>query len=166
MVDSVQDARGGRGLVIMVKSQALFNSLMLSVSKSGSGNGTVTSDPPGILCGSDCVESYDEPQTVTLTATPYPGSTFEGWTGCDSMDDDICSIYITETKIVTAAFADCPADYNDDGKVDGLDFIIFRNEWGRTDCLSVGCEGDMNSDGKVDGLDFIIFRNDWGKVCP
>ena len=31
----------------------------LDISKSGNGTGTVTSDPAGINCGSDCSESYD-----------------------------------------------------------------------------------------------------------
>jgi hypothetical protein len=64
------------------------------------------------------------------------------------------------------AILKCPADYNDDSKVDGLDFIIFRNEWGRDDCDIAECECDMNCDGKVDGLDFIIFRNNWGCIYP
>jgi hypothetical protein len=57
-------------------------------------------------------------------------------------------------------------DFNYDCVVDGLDFIMFRNEWGVTDCVNVGCACDMNEDGKVDGLDFITFRNNWGKTCP
>jgi hypothetical protein len=61
---------------------------------------------------------------------------------------------------------ECPGDFNDDGKVDGLDFIIFRNGWGSTDCgTSLDCPADMNGDGKVDGLDFIEFRNNWGSIC-
>jgi endo-1,4-beta-xylanase len=56
-------------------------------------------------------------------------------------------------------------DFNGDGKVDGLDFIAFRNEWGNTGCSSSNtCHCDMNEDGKVNGLDFIIFRNNWGKT--
>jgi hypothetical protein len=61
---------------------------------------------------------------------------------------------------------DCEGDFNEDSKVDGLDFIMLRNEWGMTDCLTNSCGCDMNEDGKVDGLDFIIFRNNWGEVCP
>jgi len=94
------------------------------------------------------------------------GGNFYGW----AWGENIGWIHLKNMsipyKVQTAWVPECPADYNDDGKVDGLDFIIFRNQWGRTDCLSVGCEGDMNSDGKVDGLDFIIFRNNWGKICP
>jgi hypothetical protein len=57
---------------------------------------------------------------------------------------------------------------NGDDIIDGLDFIIFRNEWGMTGCNdpNTQCLCDFNTDGKVDGLDFIIFRNSWGKKCP
>ncbi len=53
----------------------------LTVERLGSGSGTVTSDPAGIQCGSDCSQSYDEGATVTLTATPASGSEFAGWSG-------------------------------------------------------------------------------------
>jgi hypothetical protein len=68
--------------------------------------------------------------------------------------------------VATQSVSECTADFNDDGLVDGLDFIAFRNEWGSTGCgSSLICLCDMNDDGNVDGLDFIIFRNNWGNVC-
>ncbi|MCI0469532.1 MAG: matrixin family metalloprotease, partial [Nitrospirae bacterium] len=50
----------------------------LTVSKSGTGSGTVSSSPSGISCGVDCSESYNSGTTVILTATPAAGSTFSG----------------------------------------------------------------------------------------
>ena len=41
----------------------------LTVGKSGTGSGTVTSSPAGINCGSDCSEAYASGTSVTLTAT-------------------------------------------------------------------------------------------------
>jgi hypothetical protein len=57
----------------------------LSVDRSGGGSGTVTSDPAGISCGLACRADYLRGTTVTLTATPTPGSFFEEWRGgpCD-----------------------------------------------------------------------------------
>ena len=42
----------------------------LTVTKAGNGVGTVTSNPAGINCGTDCTESYPTNTMVTLTATP------------------------------------------------------------------------------------------------
>ena len=53
----------------------------LAVTKQGSGSGTVTSSPAGILCGAACLASYVHGTVVTLTATPAAGSVFAGWTG-------------------------------------------------------------------------------------
>ena len=53
----------------------------LTVVKSGGGSGTVTSNPAGINCGSDCSASFTNGTSVTLTATPASGSTFAGWEG-------------------------------------------------------------------------------------
>ncbi|MCP4202860.1 MAG: CSLREA domain-containing protein [bacterium] len=54
---------------------------LLTVSKVGSGSGTVTSAPAGIDCGADCAEAYDLGAVVTLTATADTSSTFAGWSG-------------------------------------------------------------------------------------
>jgi hypothetical protein len=54
---------------------------MLSIAKSGTGTGTVSSSPAGINCGSTCSASYNSGTVITLTATPASGSTFTGWSG-------------------------------------------------------------------------------------
>ena len=57
----------------------------LTVSKTGSGSGTVTSDPEEINCGDTCSAQFVLSTDVTLTATPDSGSIFGGWSGdCDS----------------------------------------------------------------------------------
>ena len=53
----------------------------LSVAKTGTGNGTVTSSPAGINCGTDCLESYANGTVVVLSAIPAAGSVFFGWSG-------------------------------------------------------------------------------------
>jgi len=75
----------------------------LSVFLDGTGNGSVTSIPTGIDCGTSCSESFDYGTVITLTATTDVGSTFDGWSGaCSGMGD--CNVIITETKVVTATF--------------------------------------------------------------
>ena len=53
----------------------------VSVVKAGSGTGVVTSAPGAIVCGDICHSSFAKPTTVTLTASPSPGSVFTGWAG-------------------------------------------------------------------------------------
>jgi poly(3-hydroxybutyrate) depolymerase len=75
----------------------------LTVSKSGTGSGTVGSSPPGIRCGSTCAASYASGASVTLTATANAGSTFSGWSGACSGTSD-CTVSMSAARTVTAAF--------------------------------------------------------------
>ena len=75
----------------------------LTVGKSGTGSGTVTSSPAGINCGSDCGESYAGGTSVTLTASPAAGSTFAGWSGACSGTGS-CNVTLTAAQSVTATF--------------------------------------------------------------
>src|SRR5207245_1465420 len=67
-------------------------SFTLTVSKTDLGDGTVTSSPAGINCGSSCSASYVSGTTVTLTATPDLLSGFGGWSGCDSVSGNTCTV--------------------------------------------------------------------------
>jgi hypothetical protein len=75
----------------------------LSVSKTGSGSGTVTSSPAGISCGTTCSGSFRSGASVSLTAAPAAGSTFRGWAGSCSGNSG-CRIAMTSAKSVTATF--------------------------------------------------------------
>jgi len=83
--------------------QLLSTQYTLTVSKSGTGNGTVTSSPSGIDCGSDCSESYNQGTSVTLTATAASGSIFGGWSGACS-GTGTCTVTMNAAKSVTATF--------------------------------------------------------------
>jgi len=76
----------------------------LTVTKAGTGSGTVTSAPTGINCGSDCVENYAPGASVTLTASPATGSTFTGWSGNCSGSNTTCTVTMSAAKTVTATF--------------------------------------------------------------
>ena len=52
---------------------------LLSVTKKGTGSGTVKSSPAGIDCGEDCTQRYPPDTVVALTAHPDPGSFFASW---------------------------------------------------------------------------------------
>src|SRR5207237_711037 len=90
---------------------ATFNTkaVTLTVSKAGTGSGAVTSSesPPQIDCEATCVTAsapYDSGATVTLTAAPASGSTFAGWSGCDTVSGSTCTVTMNAVRSVTATF--------------------------------------------------------------
>jgi hypothetical protein len=63
----------------------------------------------------------------------------------------------------------CACDLNSDGSCNGLDWLLFYPDWGRTDCTGSPdpCECDLNTDGSCNGLDWLLFYPDWGRTdCP
>ncbi|WP_168058585.1 InlB B-repeat-containing protein [Candidatus Manganitrophus noduliformans] len=76
----------------------------LSVTKSGTGTGTVTSSPAGIDCGATCSAPFNINASVTLTAAPAANSTFTGWSGCNSASGTSCTVTMNTAKTVTASF--------------------------------------------------------------
>jgi hypothetical protein len=75
----------------------------ITVSKSGTGAGTVTSSPAGINCGDDCSKLYKQGTTVTLTATPSWESIFAGWSGACSGTGP-CTITLSSNTNIVASF--------------------------------------------------------------
>ncbi len=76
----------------------------LSVSKAGTGAGTVTSTPAGIDCGATCAASYETGTTVTLSAAPDATSTFAGWSGAGCSGTGSCVVTVDAARSVTATF--------------------------------------------------------------
>jgi hypothetical protein len=75
----------------------------LTVTKAGSGSGTVTSSPAGVSCGGTCAHQFAYGTSVTLTATPATGSTFTGWSGACS-GTGTCTVTTNSAKAATATF--------------------------------------------------------------
>lgn len=75
----------------------------LTVTKSGTGSGTVTSSPSGISCGSTCGATYPSGTSVTLSATAASGSTFAGWSGACT-GTGACTVSLSAARSVTATF--------------------------------------------------------------
>ncbi|NPV82539.1 MAG: hypothetical protein HPY46_03005 [Candidatus Aminicenantes bacterium] len=83
---------------------AIFN---LTISKAGTGTGTVTSSPAGVDCGLDCSEAYSASTSVQLTAAWAPGSMFAGWSGdvpAGHESDNPVTITMDGNKNLTATF--------------------------------------------------------------
>ncbi len=75
----------------------------LTVSRSGTGSGRVTSSPAGIDCGSSCTASFPGGTVVSLTATADAGSTFAGWSGACA-GTGACGVTMSGDRSVGAAF--------------------------------------------------------------
>ena len=83
------------------------NTCPLTVSKAGTGSGTVNSSPAGIDCGPTCSAFFDTGTAVTLTALPASGSRFSGWSGACS-GTGACQVTMSTALSVTATFTLLP----------------------------------------------------------
>ncbi len=95
----------------------------VTVTRAGAGDGTVTSNPAGITCGSVCTFNFPGASVVVLTATPTATSAFAGWSGdCSGTGD--CTLTMTAARSVTATFT-CRADFNNAGGLTVQDIFDF-----------------------------------------
>jgi hypothetical protein len=75
----------------------------LFVTKTGSGSGTVSSQPTGIDCGATCSNGFIPGSAITISATASPGSLFVGWSGACT-GNDTCTVTANGETLVTAQF--------------------------------------------------------------
>ncbi len=91
-------------------AKAIANAQKLTLTKAGSGHGTVKA--AGLTCEVLCtstVSLYQGPttkpgKTVTLKATSAPGSKTVVWSGCESEPEGNCVVTMEGAKNVTATF--------------------------------------------------------------
>ena len=84
------------------------NVATLIISKSGAGNGLVSSAPAGINCGSTCVANITQNTSVTLSAAASVGSTFNGWSGGCAGAASTSTFVLVATSICIATFTATP----------------------------------------------------------
>jgi len=75
----------------------------LTVTAPAAGTGTITSNPSGIQCPSQCSANFAASTRVTLTETPGSNYFFEGWSGACSGSGS-CTVTMTAATSVSAAF--------------------------------------------------------------
>jgi len=78
--------------------------LTLTTNKTGTGSGTITSNPSGIDCGKICSASFISGSTVSLTTAASAGSTFSGWSGACSGTISPLTTTLDKAKTCTATF--------------------------------------------------------------
>lgn len=95
------DNTGDDGAVRLVRGG---QSSWLSVTKAGTGSGTITG--PGINCGADCSEAYAPGTLLALSATPASGSVVSGWGGaCFGLPPGAyCPLTMNMNQAVTVTF--------------------------------------------------------------
>jgi hypothetical protein len=104
--------------------------LTLSVEKTGTGIGTVTSSPSGLNCGSTCNASFSEGTVVTLTAMAATDSAFISWTGCTSADGNVCFVTVMEQVSLIATFDALPPGLSVDEGTIGTQITIAGGGFG------------------------------------
>ncbi len=82
----------------------------VTVTKSGSGSGLVTSTPSAINCGAICIATFSQGANVTLFAQPDNDARFDGWSG-GCVGTGPCSLAVSGDTNVTALFTYAPATY-------------------------------------------------------
>jgi DNA-binding beta-propeller fold protein YncE len=105
VTDKIYVANAGSGNVTVIDGSKTPSDFTVSVIDSGSGAGTVTSNPAGINCPSSCSASFALGTMVGLTASPASGSTFAAWSGACS---SVGACNVTTTGFVTATFNSLP----------------------------------------------------------
>jgi hypothetical protein len=76
----------------------------VTVEKTGTGQGAVTGSPGTISCGATCSGEYLTGATLTLAATPAPGSVFAHWSGGGCAGAGPCTTTVNKAKTVKAVF--------------------------------------------------------------
>jgi hypothetical protein len=75
----------------------------LVVVAGGTGSGTVSYSTGG-SCTTACASQVSTGTTLQLTAVPGIGSSFAGWSGCDSVNGTVCTVTMTAAKSVMPIF--------------------------------------------------------------
>lgn len=106
----------------------------LTVTKSGTGTGTVTSGPAGINCGGTCSASFGNGAIVYLFATPNARMGFVGWSGAYTGTANPCAVTMNTTQTANAEFVDLclVTDAGDTGLPGQLRQVL-------TDAMTNGC---------------------------
>ena len=94
--------------------QATFNpavtNFVLSLTKRGTGSGSIVSSPVGLNCGTVCAAPFARNTKVTLTAVEGPLTDFAGWSGACSgfKAQSVCTVTMSQARAASATFNPAP----------------------------------------------------------
>jgi hypothetical protein len=97
---------GPRTAVARFERVPILKSSPLTVLLAGSGSGTVQG--PGLDCPGDCAQAFIKDTMISVSATPAPGSSFDGWSGACSGATATCKVTMSGARDVTATFTAGP----------------------------------------------------------
>ena len=80
----------------------------LAITVGGTGSGTIVSNPAGIECGTPCSAVYPPGTVISLSATADSESHFSGWSGCDSVVGNHCTVRLGTSKVLSVGFEEGP----------------------------------------------------------
>jgi hypothetical protein len=98
-------ARGNRNAIqVPLSGTGVKLQKRLTISRAGSGSGTVTSTPSGIECGTTCTAVFETGSMVTLKAVPDEGSGFAAWSGDYTATDPAIAVLLSQDLSIAASF--------------------------------------------------------------
>ena len=101
----VPNAAGGDGSDVGAFELTDADVRHLTVARTGTGSGTVTSSPAAINCGTACEADFNHGIDVILTPASGVNTLPAVWSGCDSVDgSNQCLVDMIAAKSVTARF--------------------------------------------------------------
>ncbi|MCA1828543.1 MAG: hypothetical protein LC689_16590, partial [Myxococcales bacterium] len=94
----------GGDTVVALTGTGNPNPQVITVTLSGTGQGSINSKPTGVTCATGpCVGTFTYGASVTLTAAPATGSHFVGWGG-DCSGTGTCTLSMIQARAATARF--------------------------------------------------------------
>ncbi len=78
----------------------------------------------------------------------------------EALDGQVNKVLATITNVAPP----CGCDLNNDGRCNMVDWQLFGQRWGATNCNTVPCACDLNDDGRCNMSDWLLFGKDWGRT--
>jgi hypothetical protein len=102
---------------------------------------------------------------AVATASGFNDLRFGIPSGSGSSANPLLAIDNVELKLkdITVVPPTGTADFDDDGDVDGRDFLTWQRGFGINDGTALLADGDANDDGNVNGADLTVWQSQYGE---